>query len=291
MSDDHKSSGLVEQRSTLPVRAEGVHPLAQMAMSADMDVEKLEKLIALQERADAQAAKRAYAAAMVRLKRDLPSSIEHDATVDFRSSKGRTHYTHATSAKIFDEVTDALTQHGFFLSSGSGDSADGKRVVVFTTLTHEDGHSETRTKTVDVDNSGGKNAIQGVASTGTYLKRYQTLDILGIATRRISEEPVQSDPATDINPDLNRRAAAKLATMGKDRQDAEAHISKPIEQWTGDDLRALGEWAKTTPADACEAAEPETVDAEFDYGPPAMDAASGDAAEFLATAAKHTGTK
>ena len=49
-------------------------------------------------------------------------------------------------------------------------------------VSHIDGHAESTEMTAGADTSGSKNAIQGIASTVTYLSRYTLTSALGIAT-------------------------------------------------------------------------------------------------------------
>lgn len=56
------------------------------------------------------------------------------------------------------------------------------KVTVTCTLTHRDGHSDECQMSGMLDQSGGKNPIQMLASTSTYLRRYTLTGVAGIAT-------------------------------------------------------------------------------------------------------------
>ena len=99
----------VETRSTSPAE------LIKAAVSGGADLEKLEKLLTLQERWEAGEAKKAYNMAMAAFKAD-PPKIDKDKTVAFDTSKGKTSYNHATLANVVEKISAALSEHGLSAS-------------------------------------------------------------------------------------------------------------------------------------------------------------------------------
>jgi len=238
VSDDHAIT------TTAPVAATRVHPVVQAAITAGASAAELRDLLAIQREWEAGEAKRAYTRALVELRRDLPTVIARDATVDYPSSKGRTHYTHTSLAAAMAAVTPALTRHGFSLAWIPGRTAHGD-VEVTCRLTHAEGHAESCTLFAPVDTSGAKSAAQGVASTTTLLSRYTALALLGIATADMPEPTGEPSPE-DVDPRRNLRAAARVVELGRSREDAEAHIGRPVAEWTRADLERLREWVTHT---------------------------------------------
>lgn len=153
--------------------------LLQMAVAGGADLDKLEKLMALQERWEANEAKKAFVAAMVEFKK-TPMVIGKNKHVSFQTSKGRTEYDHAELVDCTDVIVPNLAKHG--LSHEWSIRQDGPRITVSCTITHELGHSKTVEMSAGPDDSGGKNSIQAVASTNTYLQRYTLLAACGLAT-------------------------------------------------------------------------------------------------------------
>lgn len=243
MSDDHgKAIAVIEHapdRAMSPVVAMGMKMLA-----ANPNPETLEKLLAVQQRWEADEARKAFAAALVALKRDLPTVIARDQTVDFTSQKGRTHYTHASLAGAMEAVTEPLTRHGFSLAWKPATSATG--VSVTCRLTHQAGHFEECNLAAPADTSGNKSSAQAIASTITLLQRYTALSLLGIATADMKDPPPADDdppPADKVDSALNLRAVGWLTKQGKSRIDAEAFIGRPVSDWTAADLHRLKAWA------------------------------------------------
>ena len=99
----------VQEAAPMPA----VTPMAmlQLAVEKGASVEQLERLMALQERYEANEAKKEFVAAMTRFKEN-PKIIEKNATVDFTSPKGRTLYKHATLANVCDVIGPALSEVG-----------------------------------------------------------------------------------------------------------------------------------------------------------------------------------
>lgn len=235
MSEDKHTSVAVIEKGALPER---VHPVVAQAMQHNPDPETLGKLLALQERWEAGEAKKAYTAALVGLKRDLPTVIERDQTVDFKTQKGRVNYTHTSLAQVMTAITEPLTQHGFSIAWVP--RTEQNKVIVTCRLTHSAGHSEEATVDAPIDNSGSKSPAQGVASTITLLQRYTCLSLLGIATAD-HKEPEGETPPDHIDTALNMKAAAAMKKAGYPKADAEKLIGRTVAEWTTSDLDKLRE--------------------------------------------------
>lgn len=245
LSDEHKTTALVIERqadrSMSPVVAAGLEILRQ-----NPSPETLRELLAVQREFEANEARKAYAVALVALKRDLPTVIARDKTVDFTGNSGRrTTYTHASLAGVMDAVTEALTSHGFAMT---WHPATGKNEVTVTCrLAHSAGHREETSITAPLDTSGNKSPAQGVASTITLLQRYTALSLLGIATADMPEPTAEAERAADpgkVDSARNLRAVGWLKQHGKGREDAEAFVGRKVQEWTDADLERLKAWAK-----------------------------------------------
>lgn len=163
--------------------------LIQVAMNQNADVDKLEKLMELQLRWEANEAKKAYVAAMNAFKA-APPEIVKNKKVEF----GNTTYNHATLDHVCDKITGALSKQGISHRWRTNQS-DGV-VSVTCILTHFLGHSEETTLSGCPDTSGSKNAIQAIGSTVTYLERYTLFAATGLAAAN-SDNDGQGAPAWD----------------------------------------------------------------------------------------------
>lgn len=180
---------VLEQERQLPDRVEPLSPTTPMAMvqyalANGADMSKLEKLIDLAERWDATQARKAFTAAMAEFKQNPPEILK-DKHVAFNTSKGITEYDHATLGNVVGQIVKRLADVGI---SHSWKIDQSSRIKVTCILTHRDGHSEITEMSASADDSGGKNSIQAIASTKSYLERYTLLAATGLATNDDSDD-------------------------------------------------------------------------------------------------------
>ena len=147
--------------------------LIKIAMDRDADISKLEKLMELQLRWEANEQKKAFIAAMNAFKADPPAILK-DRRVAYKDVA----YNYATLANVCDQVTGALSKHGISHRWRTEQSDNLIRVTCI--LTHEMGHSEETTLSGAADTTGSKNAIQAIGSTVKYLERYTLLAATGL---------------------------------------------------------------------------------------------------------------
>lgn len=142
-----------------------------------VDVDKLERLIAMQERIQARNARSEYYADFARMQGDLPTVIERGQT-----NNGR----YATHEDIVEAVRPVLQRHGFMLSFRT--KFDDKLVKVTGVLAHRSGHAEETEFVSSPDVSGNKNAIQALGSAQSYGQRYTARALLNIASRQDDDD-------------------------------------------------------------------------------------------------------
>ena len=155
--------------------------MIKMAVANGADLEKLEKLLILQERFEANEARKAYHRAMSEFKA-IPLKIEKDKTVKFLNVK----YNHASLSNVMETITPELSKHGFS-ASWRPQQLNGK-ITIGCRITHALGHSEEISLSADADMSGSKNSIQAIGSAVSYLERYTILAILGLSTSEMDDD-------------------------------------------------------------------------------------------------------
>lgn len=163
--------------------------LMELAISKGAGMDQLERLMALQERWEANEARKAYVKAMAEFKSE-PIIVVKDATVDFTSQKGRTHYKHASLAAVVDAVVSRMGKFG--LSHKWETKQSEGAVSVTCVITHEMGHSESVTLAGPRDQSGNKNELQQIASSMTYLQRYTLMSLCGLASKDMVDDDAQA---------------------------------------------------------------------------------------------------
>jgi hypothetical protein len=148
------------------------------AVSGQADLEKVKALLELQERWEANQARKAYHKAMSDFKAN-PPRIEKDKRVGYSTNAGKVGYSHASLGNVVEQITKELSKHGL---SASWSTHQNGTISVTCRITHVLGHSEETTLTASSDKSGSKNDIQALGSTITYLERYSLLALTGLAT-------------------------------------------------------------------------------------------------------------
>jgi len=202
-----------EPTGGLPVMIEPHMRLIEIAVSSGADVEKIEKLMVLQERWEANNAKKAFNAAMSKFQSMLPI-IEKQGVVDYEPKNGgaRVYYQYARLEDIAQAIQPALKETG--LSYRFKQSQQDGKITVSCIVTHKDGHSDSTEMVSTPDTSGGKEALKALASAASHLRRYTLTGILGVVVggeddenTTPSSEPEKSTacyPDEEFNKNLSR---------------------------------------------------------------------------------------
>jgi len=217
-----------DQQSSLPVMAQPHMRLIEIAVNNGADITQLEKLMDLQERYEANQAKKEFNAAMSKFQAMLPV-IEKLGIVDYTTSKGRTFYQYAKIEDIAKAIQPALKETG--LSYRFTQSQDNGIITVRCIVTHQSGHSEYSELVSSPDISGGKDQLKSIASAISYLRRYTLTGILGIVVggedddgdsvqydNQEQQKPVNCYPDEEFN--KNFPAWSKKITDGKHTVDS-----------------------------------------------------------------------
>ena len=181
------SPAIIEHEAQVPARkrlsrSAVITPMDMLnqAVTTGANIETLTKLMDLQERWEANQARKAFDEAMAEAKAEIPV-INKNRQVGFDSKRGgtSTNYRHEDLAEIARTVDPILTKYG--LSYRYRSEQEGGTIRVTCVVSHRDGHSEEVSLSAGSDNTGNKNTIQAVGSTITYLQRYTLKAALGLA--------------------------------------------------------------------------------------------------------------
>lgn len=168
-----------EKETAIQQVSEPVSPayLLEKAVNANLDVEKLEKLMFLQKEWQADQARKAFFESLNEFQSKVPE-IRKVKTVSFGNNK--TEYKYAPLADIVRQIKDTCRECGISYRWEIQDTKDEIKVTCL--VTHSAGHTEMTTMTVNPDASGSKNAIQARGSAIEYAKRYTLIGSLGLST-------------------------------------------------------------------------------------------------------------
>ena len=192
--------------------------IERAARDPNVDVDKMERLFALQERVQERNAKQLFVEAKVAMREELPEiTMKGRIVIRDKSSNEITQNTpFARFEDIHEAVTPVLTRHGFDLSYRNGLSPDGK-VRVTTILSHIGGHQEETFFDLPHDSSGSKNSVQAVGSSTSYGKRYGTLSILNIKVCGEDDDANSAVPDACISKEQRDRINNALDALDADK--------------------------------------------------------------------------
>jgi hypothetical protein len=161
--------------------------LLELAINQGADMDKLEKLMALQERWDSNQAKKSFTDAMVNFQEKCPV---------IKKLKQAHNYLYAPLSDIVQQIRKPLSECG--LSYRFEQKQIDADMEITCHITHRDGHSEKTSMRGGMDSSGSKNVIQSYGSTATYLQRYTLTGALGITT---ADDDIDGRLESDVNYD------------------------------------------------------------------------------------------
>lgn len=186
-----RSKALARRHTTALVDDGTPMGIAQrLARDPKLTVEKLEKLIALNERMLAQQAAIAFHAAYESMKMELPI-IDRKGRI--RNKDGEVQSQYARFEDIQRITLPILQRHGFTLSYKTRWPAP-TIVCVVGRLKHRGGHFEESEFQSAPDTTGGKNAIQALGSANAYGRRYTTKDLLDLQEQNTDDDGVRANP-------------------------------------------------------------------------------------------------
>jgi hypothetical protein len=185
---ERKEQELVTQPVTM------LEIIARAASDPDVDVGKLERLMAMHERVVAGEAAKAYAAAMTAAQKAMTP-----VSTDARNDQTKSNY--ATYAKLDKALRPIYLENGFSLSFGTADAAHEGYVRVTCDVAHKGGHTEHKFIDMPADGMGAKGGAvmsktHAVGAGTSYGMRYLLKMIFNVA---IGEEDTDgNDPPADV---------------------------------------------------------------------------------------------
>jgi len=145
--------------------------IAYMLQSGNFD--QIKEFMDLRDRVEKERAKKAYFTALSKFQAECP-------IIEKRKRGWNNNYKYAPYEDIISQIKEKMVEHGFSYTTNQKQT---EKVIEMTGyLHHIEGHTESATLSAPWDDSGGKNAIQSIGSTETYLRRYILLDLTGIGT-------------------------------------------------------------------------------------------------------------
>jgi len=209
MSD--KAVAKIEPRSSAQA-TELVQMLEKVAMDPNLPVEKLERLLDLQERVLNRQAETDFNASMTAAQMEM-GPISADATNPQTRSK------YASYPKLDKRLRPIYTRHGFALSFDEGDSPKEEHIRVLCYVSHRGGHSKTYHKDMPADGKGAKGGdvmtkTHAAGAAMTYGMRYLLKGIFNVA---VGEEDKDGNTGETITEKQVAELEALITETGADK--------------------------------------------------------------------------
>ena len=207
----------IAEVTTAPAPSEAAQVTAAivaMAMDPEVDIEKMERLMALQTEMEGRQAKRLFASSMAAAQ----SEIEPVAR-DKRNEQTKSNY--ATLEAIAKAVKPITAKHGFSLSFDTMPTDTPNMMRVSCDVTHEGGHTKTFTAEIPIDSAGmagkiNKTPTHAFGSTMSYARRYLTMMAFDIATD--DDDGNAADAPAPISADQFQQIRDALDETGTDEE-------------------------------------------------------------------------
>lgn len=214
--------------------------IERAAKDPNIDVEKMERLLAMQERLVAHEARAAFFNALGEFQAQCPQ-LEKTKLIIVRDRIQSAYCPFEGMMKTVQPLMTALGFAAFFNTS----TIQG-RVKIVCKLAHRMGHEESSEFEAPIDKSGNKNDVQAVASSISYGKRYSLAAALGIVFK---DEDDDAQTATKPMPQTDIQPATSPVAPAFDREGAIRVISgamrsvvPTIEDSDMDEIMSVSPW-------------------------------------------------
>jgi hypothetical protein len=196
-----------------------IQVIERAATNPNVDIDKMERLLQMQERILERNAKAAYTTALAEMLPKLPVITERGA---IKTRDGGIQSKYALWEDINEAIGPILASHGFALTFRTGSEAN--LIKVTGVLSHREGHSEETTISLPADTSGSKNAVQAVASSVSYGKRYTAGALLNITSRGEDDDGRRAGAGATLSEDQVANLEALITEVKADRARFLRHI-------------------------------------------------------------------
>jgi len=197
----NNTPALAQENTNMPIShsesAAIIQVIERAAMNPDVDIDKMERLLQMQERILNRQSHAAFSSALAMMQSELRSIQENGAITVNNVVRSK----YAKFEDINDTVRPILQKYGFAVSFRV--KQDTAMITVTGILAHREGHSEETQIGLPADTSGSKNNVQAIGSTISYGKRYAMCALLNITSRGEDDDGVGAgNKAPEKHPDM-----------------------------------------------------------------------------------------
>lgn len=208
--------------------------IERAATNPDVNMDKMERLLVMQERIFAKNAEMAFNASMT----DAQSNMRQ-VSADATNPQTRSQY--ASYSALDKAIRPVYTQHGFSLSFDTADGAQPDWVRVVCYVSHRNGHSRTYHVDMPADGKGAKGGdvmtkTHAAGSAMSYGMRYLLKLIFNVA---VGEDDDDGNAASEMptSPRITAHQVADLKAMMEEVKQNESAMLKHFKIARIEDMR------------------------------------------------------
>lgn len=197
---------------------------AQMLITAinnKLDPSMIERFMDLNDRWQKDIAKKEFTAAFAEFQKSCP--VLYKGNYNSYNTKGgdKVSYNSADISDVDTATKESLAINGL-TKDWEIEQLDGK-VKITCVITHVGGHSKRVPLIAEADTSGGKNAIQALGSSITYLERYTLMAALGLTAKGMDDDGRGHNPTS-------QEQEANIDTRPKLKDEQVINIARAIKK-------------------------------------------------------------
>lgn len=174
--------------------------IAKAARDPNVDIDKMERLLQMQERVEARQAEAAFSQAMNKAQSDM-------RPIAANASNPQTKSRYATFDKLDRVLRPIYTDNGFSLSFDEGESPKPDHVRVLCYVSHVAGHTRTYHRDMPADGKGAKGGdvmtkTHAAGAAGSYGARYLLKGIFNVAVGEEDDDGNESHARPNLIGDV-----------------------------------------------------------------------------------------
>ena len=170
--------------------------ISKAAADPNVDIEKMERLLEMQERVQARNAEQAFSEAMNKAQSEM-------RPIAANASNPQTRSRYASFDKLDRVLRPIYTEHGFSLSFDEGEAPRENYVRVLCYVSHVGGHTRTYRRDMPADGKGAKGGdvmtkTHAAGAAGSYGARYLLKGIFNVAVGEDDDDGNESAARTNV---------------------------------------------------------------------------------------------
>lgn len=210
--------------------------IERMACDPAVDIDKLERLIAMHERMQARQAQTEFDNAMMAAQGEMGP-----IRADMENSQTRSKY--ASYAQLDHAIRPIYTKHGFAVTFNTGDAPKSDDLRVLATVSHQGGHRQEYRLDMPADGKGARGGdvmtrTHAAGAAASYGQRYLQKLIWNLAVGDVDDDG-NSASGVNIDSDIERMGTGPRDADGRLMSNYSAKKAASAQEWANQAIEYL----------------------------------------------------